>query len=1857
MATTNEGIRFDGDSDSLKRALDAIEKGLVDVAEAFGGTVKAASRLNKAGTGLNQLQGQILKTAEDGQKFRASFKLSAKEIRAFIKSGGSLPQLLKRIGVGFQATAKNADEQAKAVRAAREAQSEFNRQLSAGQAIGAETAQLRQGAATATAPELLNFSKIEDQLKRLASTSRVTGDQITRIFEEAARGEVRDYGVEINRVRNQIFRLIKASEEFGVTAQKAAEKAQKAQADFNRQVAAGQAIGAETSRLRRLAPATTSTTELLNFSKTEDQLKRLVVSSQVTGDQLRKIFREAARGEIRDYGLEVNRVRDKVFELTKVSREFGSQAQKAAERARRAQQKANKAVEEGTTLTGKLVKSVKGLARVAGVSLFVGSLFRLQEAFEQALLSGGELSIKIAEIETIQGKATLSTETWTNELRRLSDTFGLDILDQAEGAYQTLSTQVAKGAESVQFLETANKLALAGITDVGSAVKLTATLINSYNKDVSEAGDISGKLFRTVELGVVRIEELANGLGRLSVPAAAAGIRLEELLAAIAQTTRRGVQFNEAATLLRGIIQKTIKPTEEMAQVLEELGFSSGEAAIQTLGFGRFLEELDKRTQGSSTELGKLFNRVRAVTGSLIFAGRGVEEFNTTLTQIDTSGVETLDAATARIQATLGKRFDRLANQIKNVFLVDIGQPVLNTLLNITEGLIKFGSDFGKVVKSVSQNAVVVNTALTALTFSISVLALKNLPLLIINLQLGAQSLLAYATSVEIAAAANTRALITFIRLNPELFVAAAAIAATTLAYKLTVDAIQESKQEVEDFTASINQQTKALVEGRDELLKLANADIIKGLKERNRVVREALSEENKEIDRANRARIESLEEVRKTTDVLNKELVNGFKAAASRAGAEYRKLAGQVQKTSEDIRKSFQTASKDLLQFDINIVADKAQLRLVENQIQNLQVQQQAAAQAGNKAAFEQATSQLKTLTKQRFEAIARISKAQAQADQNVFNARAALVRAEQEGNKDNIQAARDAIKDAEQARRVVGTAGKEELDVQQQIVKVRRALSRAPFQSAEAEALKLELDGLRRLQLQINNAARQEEEQRKQILATFEEERRLRLQLQDELIAKQKEAFKEQVKQQLVVAKITQLEKERRAFNLEKVLGTGDEEKITKEVLKQLDVLQELQQLQKDLGVSAADRASVEREIFLTRKAANEAIFKEENNAFLTRLSRFEEEQQVRLKQAREVAKLEDKADIERIARLQAGLAGAANELKKIGGEEFNVVVGRNDRGDTAGDINRRTLVNDIDSLIKQLQINEKNPGLVEVTNIEDLARKLAASAVEGEAAGPQRFQGQELLEAVKGQLDVAGRSLVGQLQFLTLQLQEAQKRLTSGDERFRPIVEFLEREVKRRAEAEAKGVEAAEGSISATLNELQTRQETLQQLKSSFDVELKALKDRAIAAAKAATAEADFARIAQDFNDGLNKLKDDLSNLAFNRTLVQAASKPGQDAAPTVEPGKRDLLSDRLAIADSSQSDFTQARVDAEKAARPEAEGNAIAGARAARPIELETARQAAIEGIKAKASEEKRIQDAKTKAEQESLRVQQRLAQQEEQQRKIRESSQGLTGFAAQVAEADARSGLGSAADQRAKEAKDRADQRARNEQFLRDRREQKIREAEAARAQESQTAGSGGLTAPLIEQTKVLLEQAQQRAAATPGDVGSQQAVKDLTTQLKALEKLQQEQLKQAQLPQQKAFPDLKTAQETAKQEAALTKVVLLDDTQPLELLTGALNDNTEALKAFQRIGPRQGPDQFGNITPIGSTIGPVQAQRLPPAPLFPDMVFAPEVPVEVTVPVDVEINLDGKKVAGYITDIVDRSLARKARQGTSRSQR
>lgn len=343
--------------------------------------------------------------------------------------------------------------------------------------------------------------------------------------------------------------------------------------------------------------------------------------------------------------------------------------------------------------------------RIVEALLLKDAIGGLIGQIQQATLTAVKFQIQISEIRTLSQSNQESFQGWSQSIRRVSDALGLPQADVAESAYRALSNQITNGtAETEKFLKSTGEFARVTVTKMSTATDLTSAALQSYQLNLRNTEEVQAKFSKAIDLGRFRADDLASSFGRVSAPAAALGVSLDEVLAALATLTNQGVKADDAQTQLLNVFLKLTKPTEVMQKFLDGIGTSSGQVAIQTFTLAGVLERLEKAAKGDVKVLAELGGELRAIRGLVGLTTRGLgEDFRTNLGKIKGTTLEDFNVLKGIRAESAGDELIKEFNKVKNFFINDFGQAIINSTQQINKSLGDVGGLSG-VIKGVSNS-------------------------------------------------------------------------------------------------------------------------------------------------------------------------------------------------------------------------------------------------------------------------------------------------------------------------------------------------------------------------------------------------------------------------------------------------------------------------------------------------------------------------------------------------------------------------------------------------------------------------------------------------------------------------------------------------------------------------------------------------------------------------------------------------------------------------------------------------------------------------------------------------------------------------------------------------------------------------------------------------------------------------------------------------------------------------------------------------------------------------------------------------------------------------------------------------
>lgn len=189
--------------------------------------------------------------------------------------------------------------------------------------------------------------------------------------------------------------------------------------------------------------------------------------------------------------------------------------------------------------TDKMRQTIKqsGYLRLALIRIATyTAIFTFFGALTKLLGEAISLQTRFAEVSTLvdmrNKEVAESLRVVTGDLMQLSPYLGL-ATDLTKGLYEIMSAGVTKPVEAFKLLVVSAKYAKGGITDLATEASSLTAIMKAYGYAADEMRAKSDMLFASVMEGKFHAEELNQAIGKVLPTAAAMGVQIDEVSAAL----------------------------------------------------------------------------------------------------------------------------------------------------------------------------------------------------------------------------------------------------------------------------------------------------------------------------------------------------------------------------------------------------------------------------------------------------------------------------------------------------------------------------------------------------------------------------------------------------------------------------------------------------------------------------------------------------------------------------------------------------------------------------------------------------------------------------------------------------------------------------------------------------------------------------------------------------------------------------------------------------------------------------------------------------------------------------------------------------------------------------------------------------------------------------------------------------------------------------------------------------------------------------------------------------------------------------------------------------------------------------
>lgn len=262
----------------------------------------------------------------------------------------------------------------------------------------------------------------------------------------------------------------------------------------------------------------------------------------------------------------------------------------------------------------------------------------------------------------------------------------VEISSLNKALFDTISAGV-DASKAVGALESATKLAVAGITDVSVATDGLTSALNAYSMDAEDAEEVAAKFFTAQKRGKTTIDQLSSSFGLAASTASSFGVSIDELLAAVSAATLGGIKTSAAFTSLNQVLANVAKPTADAKAEAKRLGIEFNSTALRTKGLSGFLKQLTEANGFTQQSVEKLFGSVEAQKVIFALTGGQAQSFASILDELGDKQktVSTFANAFNEQNKSAANQFKILQNEVK-ALSIEMGAVLTPALLGSAKG-------------------------------------------------------------------------------------------------------------------------------------------------------------------------------------------------------------------------------------------------------------------------------------------------------------------------------------------------------------------------------------------------------------------------------------------------------------------------------------------------------------------------------------------------------------------------------------------------------------------------------------------------------------------------------------------------------------------------------------------------------------------------------------------------------------------------------------------------------------------------------------------------------------------------------------------------------------------------------------------------------------------------------------------------------------------------------------------------------------------------------------------------------------------------------------------------------------------
>lgn len=246
-------------------------------------------------------------------------------------------------------------------------------------------------------------------------------------------------------------------------------------------------------------------------------------------------------------------------------------------------------------------------AAVPGVAALGGALKAALGPIAVLTTAAGALSSAFSTLATqdfAEAKVRslgVDSEALTKQLKGVSRELAgqADVVELTSAAYDVASAGFTNAADAANILKAASLGATGGFSDINTVGDAATSVLNAYGMQADKAGKLVDGFIQTQNDGKIVIGQYAANIAKVAPIAAALGVPLEEVNAAVAQITGKGEKAEVTFTSLKNAFAQIAGG--KVGKEFEKFGVDISAATLKSDGLVGTLEKIKKTGADTGT--------------------------------------------------------------------------------------------------------------------------------------------------------------------------------------------------------------------------------------------------------------------------------------------------------------------------------------------------------------------------------------------------------------------------------------------------------------------------------------------------------------------------------------------------------------------------------------------------------------------------------------------------------------------------------------------------------------------------------------------------------------------------------------------------------------------------------------------------------------------------------------------------------------------------------------------------------------------------------------------------------------------------------------------------------------------------------------------------------------------------------------------------------------------------------------------------------------------------------------------------------------------------------------------------------